>query len=135
MKMISNVIVLTFAFSSANGKYFIPTCSNSAGYTSWGGGVRTVSLPASACLQTPNWEESGRAERINRYHNVQGAWDSQQHMEQATGILIDTINCVGRNHSGWSLAQKTKGGVSGYNAGCGNVQTYDGMISEPPETT
>merc|ERR1719454_1895157 len=34
-----------------------------------------------------------------RYHNVQGAWDSQQHMEQATGILIDTINCVGRNHS------------------------------------
>ncbi|CBY22427.1 unnamed protein product [Oikopleura dioica] len=62
-----------------------------------------------------------------RYHNVQGAWNSQAHLEQATGILIDTINCVGRNHSGWSLAQKTKGGVSGYNAGCGNVQTYDGM--------
>merc|ERR1712130_16659 len=66
MKMISNVLVVTFAFSSANSNHFIPTCSNSADYTSWGGGIRTVSLPASACLQTPNWEESGLAERIHR---------------------------------------------------------------------
>merc|ERR1712062_266407 len=51
-KMISNLLVLSF--------------SNSADYTSWGGGIRTVRLPASACLQTPNWKESGRAERIHR---------------------------------------------------------------------
>ena len=62
-----------------------------------------------------------------RYHSKQGSWDSQRHIEQATDILIDTINCVARKHSGWKLEQKTKGGISGYNAGCGNVQTYDGM--------
>ena len=47
--------------------------------------------------------------------------------DKATDILIDTINCVARNHQSWELEQKTKGGISGYNAGCGNVQTYDGM--------
>ena len=62
-----------------------------------------------------------------RYHSKKGSWDSQQHIEQATDILIDTINCVARKHSSWKLEQKTKGGISGYNAGCGNVQTYDGM--------
>ena len=62
-----------------------------------------------------------------RYHSKKGTWDSQQHIEQATDILIDTINCVARKHSGWKLEQKTKGGISGYNAGCGNVQSYDGM--------
>merc|ERR1712064_105415 len=62
-----------------------------------------------------------------RYHSKKGAWDSQQHIEQATDILIDTINCVARKHTSWKLEQKTKGGISGYNAGCGNVQTYDGM--------
>ena len=62
-----------------------------------------------------------------RYHSKKGKWDSQQHIEQATDILIDTINCVARKHSSWKLEQKTKGGISGYNAGCGNVQTYDGM--------
>ena len=62
-----------------------------------------------------------------RYHTPRGSWDSQEHMEQATDILIDTINCVGRNHPSWTQEQKTKGGISGYNAGCGNVQSYDGM--------
>ena len=48
-------------------------------------------------------------------------------MEQATDILIDTINCVKRNHPSWTQEMATKGGISGYNAGCGNVQSYDGM--------
>ena len=62
-----------------------------------------------------------------RYHSPRGTWDSQEHMEQATDILIDTINCVGRNHPSWTMDMKTKGGISGYNAGCGNVQSYEGM--------
>ena len=81
-----------------------------------------------------------------RYHTPKGAYDSQQHLEQvlhsdyfllqkkyliqnikfstfkATQILIDTINCVARNHKSWTQLQQTKGGISGYNAGCGNVQ-------------
>ena len=43
---------------------------------------------------------------------------------QATQILIDTINCVARNHKSWTQEQQSKGGISGYNAGCGNVQVY-----------
>ena len=62
------------------------------------------------------------------YLKIRGTWDSQVHLEQATDILIDTINCVGRNHGSWTQQQKTKGGISGYNAGCGNVQTYEGKI-------
>ena len=42
MKNFSNVLVLTFAFSSANANYFVPTCSNSADYTSWGGEVDLI---------------------------------------------------------------------------------------------
>ena len=45
-------------------------------------------------------------------------------MEQATDILVDTINCVKRNHPTWTTEMNTKGGISGYNAGCGNVQTW-----------
>ena len=45
MKIISNVLVLTFAFSStANANYFVPTCSNSADYTSWGGELNHIAI-------------------------------------------------------------------------------------------
>jgi len=60
------VLILLFSICSTRADFFVPTCANSAEYTSWGGGIRTVSLPASACLQTPSWEESGTAERIHR---------------------------------------------------------------------
>jgi len=62
-----------------------------------------------------------------RYHNPQGSWNSIQHIEQGCQILVDTINCVKRKHTSWTKDMYTKGGISGYNAGCGNVQTYDGM--------
>merc|ERR1711915_145119 len=63
----------------------------------------------------------------SRYHEKRGEWDSQRHIEQATDILIDGINCVARNHPSWELEQQTKGGIAAYNAGCSTVQTYEGM--------
>ncbi|XP_035681976.1 lysozyme g-like [Branchiostoma floridae] len=62
-----------------------------------------------------------------RYHTPQGGPYTTTHIKQGTQILIDTINCVKRNHPGWSTEMALKGGISGYNAGCGNVQTYNGM--------
>merc|ERR1711970_530658 len=62
-----------------------------------------------------------------RYHNIKGAWDSEEHINQATGIFIDMINCVRRNHPSWKMEVQTKGGLAAYNSGCGNVQTEGGM--------
>ncbi|XP_066287496.1 lysozyme g-like [Branchiostoma lanceolatum] len=62
-----------------------------------------------------------------RYHSVEGGPYSTTHIKQGTQILIDTINCVKRRHPDWTAEMALKGGLSGYNAGCGNVQTYAGM--------
>ncbi|XP_078602741.1 LOW QUALITY PROTEIN: lysozyme g-like [Branchiostoma floridae x Branchiostoma japonicum] len=62
-----------------------------------------------------------------RYHTPAGGPYSTEHMMQGTQILIDTINCVRQRHPGWTAEMALKGGISGYNAGCGNVQTYAGM--------
>nr|CAD92342.1 goose-type lysozyme 1 [Oikopleura dioica] len=62
-----------------------------------------------------------------RFHQPEGAWDSQEHLEQATQILIDQINCISRKFDRWTLPMKTKGGICAYNRGCSHVQNYDGM--------
>ncbi|XP_019647392.1 PREDICTED: lysozyme g-like [Branchiostoma belcheri] len=62
-----------------------------------------------------------------RYHTPVGGPYSTEHIKQGTQILIDTINCVKRNHPNWDNNMTLKGGISGYNAGCGNVQSYAGM--------
>lgn len=43
------------------------------------------------------------------------------------GILIDMINGVANKHPTWTQDQQLKGGISAYNAGVGNVDTYSGM--------
>ncbi|CAH1266915.1 LYG1 [Branchiostoma lanceolatum] len=62
-----------------------------------------------------------------RYHSTEGGPYSTTHIKQGTQILIDTINCVKRRHPDWTAEMALKGGLSGYNAGCGNVQSYAGM--------
>uniref|UniRef100_A0A8C0G124 Lysozyme g n=1 Tax=Chelonoidis abingdonii TaxID=106734 RepID=A0A8C0G124_CHEAB len=52
-----------------------------------------------------------------RYHTVVEAWDSEEHVLQGTGVLISMIQGD----------QQLKGGISAYNAGLGNVQTYPNM--------
>ncbi|XP_019647366.1 PREDICTED: lysozyme g-like [Branchiostoma belcheri] len=62
-----------------------------------------------------------------RYHTPVGGPYSTEHIKQGTQILIDTINCVQQRHPSWTAEMALKGGISGYNAGCGNVQSYAGM--------
>ncbi|XP_072362017.1 lysozyme g-like 1 [Scyliorhinus torazame] len=62
-----------------------------------------------------------------RYHKVAGAWDSEEHISQATQILTGMIKEIEKKFPNWSKEQQLKGGISAYNAGTGNVQTYANM--------
>ncbi|XP_048348650.1 lysozyme g-like [Sphaerodactylus townsendi] len=62
-----------------------------------------------------------------RYHKLTGTWDSEAHITQGTQILCSMINGIAKKFPRWTKAQQLKGGVSAYNAGIRNVQTYEGM--------
>ncbi|XP_054829025.1 lysozyme g-like [Eublepharis macularius] len=62
-----------------------------------------------------------------RYHKLIGAWNSEAHITQGTQILCNMINGIAKKFPGWTKAQQLKGGISAYNAGIRNVQTYDRM--------
>ncbi|XP_055034020.2 lysozyme g [Misgurnus anguillicaudatus] len=61
------------------------------------------------------------------YHTPAGAWDSEQHLAQATEILIDYYQAVKAKFPKWSPEQQLKGGISAYNAGVKNVRSYEHM--------
>ncbi|XP_078512288.1 lysozyme g-like [Lissotriton helveticus] len=58
-----------------------------------------------------------------RYHKIRGAWNSQEHITQATEILVSMIKAVTKKFPKWSVEQKLKGGIAAYNIGPGNVRT------------
>ncbi|KAK3535417.1 hypothetical protein QTP70_016791 [Hemibagrus guttatus] len=62
-----------------------------------------------------------------RYHKLRGARNSEEHLTQGTGILIDSIKQIQKKFPNWSKEQQFKGGISAYNAGVGNVRTYEKM--------
>ncbi|XP_070828151.1 lysozyme g-like [Chaetodon trifascialis] len=58
-------------------------------------------------------------------HTPQGAWDSEQHLSQATGILVYFIRKMQGKFSGLSKEKQLKGGIAAYNMGDGNVHSYE----------
>ncbi|KAJ8015210.1 hypothetical protein DPEC_G00023770 [Dallia pectoralis] len=62
-----------------------------------------------------------------RYHKIEGAWDSEEHLSQGTGILIDFILKIRAKFPSWPKEHQLKGGISAYNAGDKNVRTYARM--------
>merc|ERR1712154_8582 len=66
---------------------------------------------------------SGLGSKCTQYN-----WDSCAHMDfMVKTLLVPYINQIKRNHPSWTQDQALKGGISAYNAGVGNVQTYNGM--------
>ncbi|XP_063161044.1 lysozyme g-like [Candoia aspera] len=62
-----------------------------------------------------------------RYHKLVGTWDSEEHINQATLILCSMIEEIKKKFPSWTKEQQLKGGISAYNAGPKNVQSYAGM--------
>nr|XP_020516296.1 lysozyme g-like isoform X1 [Labrus bergylta] len=89
-------------------------------------------------------------------HTAQGAWDSEEHLRQATGILVHFIGRISTKFPNWSPEQKLKGlfhsptkltqkhnplhtnglilcvfnspgGIAAYNMGDGNVHSYENV--------
>ncbi|NXV19166.1 LYG protein, partial [Cepphus grylle] len=62
-----------------------------------------------------------------RSHRPVGKWNSEAHIMQGTDILISMIKAIQKKFPSWTRDQQLKGGISAYNAGPRNVQTYDKM--------
>ncbi|XP_077199610.1 lysozyme g-like [Paroedura picta] len=77
------------------------------------------------------WGDHGNAFGLmqvdKRWHKPDGAWDSEAHITQGANVLHDMIDGVAKKFPQWTKEQQLKGGISAYNAGLRNVQTYDGM--------
>ncbi|NXQ71125.1 LYG protein, partial [Quiscalus mexicanus] len=54
-------------------------------------------------------------------------WDSEEHINQCSNILVLSINEVRARHPTWSWDRQLRGGISAYNASVNSVQTYNKM--------
>ncbi|NXH30942.1 LYG protein, partial [Myiagra hebetior] len=52
-------------------------------------------------------------------------WDSEEHINQCSNILVLSINEVRARHPTWTWDRQLRGGISACNAGITTVQTYD----------
>ncbi|NXQ45294.1 LYG protein, partial [Catharus fuscescens] len=55
------------------------------------------------------------------------AWDSEEHINQCSNILVLSINEVRARHPTWTWDRQLRDGISAYNADVNTVQTYDKM--------
>nr|QMV28695.1 goose-type lysozyme [Totoaba macdonaldi] len=58
-------------------------------------------------------------------HTAEGAWDSEEHLCQATGILVYFIKVIRNKFPGWSTEEQLKGGIAAYNMGDRSVEDKD----------
>uniref|UniRef100_A0A8B9IS18 Lysozyme g n=1 Tax=Amazona collaria TaxID=241587 RepID=A0A8B9IS18_9PSIT len=54
-----------------------------------------------------------------------GLWDSEEHINQGSTILVLSINEVRARHPTWTWDQQLRGGICTYRAKMGNFQVYE----------
>ncbi|XP_073470805.1 lysozyme g-like isoform X1 [Aquarana catesbeiana] len=88
---------------------------------------------AGNALDANKWGDHGNAYGLmqidKRWHTPQGEWDSEEHILQATEILCNMFDAIKQNFPSWSTNQVMKGAISAYNAGPGNVISFDTIDS------
>uniref|UniRef100_A0A8B9QCL6 Lysozyme g n=1 Tax=Apteryx owenii TaxID=8824 RepID=A0A8B9QCL6_APTOW len=62
-----------------------------------------------------------------QFHKIVGSWDSEEHITQGMKILCGMIKEIQKKFPKWTKEQQLKGGISAYNTGVKNVQSYDRM--------
>ncbi|XP_056411932.1 lysozyme g-like [Hyla sarda] len=64
-----------------------------------------------------------------RWHTPCGAWDSEEHILQATEILCYMFNEIKLKFPGWTASQQMKGAIAAYNMGPGSVTNFHDIDS------
>ncbi|XP_069492785.1 lysozyme g-like [Ambystoma mexicanum] len=79
------------------------------------------------------WGDGGNAWGLmqvdKNWHTIVGDWDSEEHLTQATDILIYMIGEIRKKFPSWTMNQHLKGGTAAYNAGPGSVWSYENVDS------
>uniref|UniRef100_A0A8B9I620 Lysozyme g n=1 Tax=Anser brachyrhynchus TaxID=132585 RepID=A0A8B9I620_9AVES len=60
-----------------------------------------------------------------RYHQPYGTWDSEEHINQCSTMLVLGINEMRARHPTWTWDQQLRGGICMYRARIGNIPVYD----------
>ncbi|NXJ79842.1 LYG protein, partial [Trogon melanurus] len=93
-------------------------------------GIISRESHAGTVLQN-GWGDHGNAFGLmqvdKRYHKIVGSWDSEEHLAQGTEILCGMVKEIQKKFPTWTKEQQLKGGISAYNAGANNVQSYERM--------
>ncbi|KFU97084.1 Lysozyme g, partial [Pterocles gutturalis] len=58
-------------------------------------------------------------------HHPFGVWDSEEHINQCSSVLVLAINEVRVRHPNWTWDQQLRGGICTYRAKMGNLQVYE----------
>uniref|UniRef100_A0A8C5F538 Lysozyme g n=1 Tax=Gadus morhua TaxID=8049 RepID=A0A8C5F538_GADMO len=81
----------------------------------------------------PGWGDKGNAFGLmqvdKRYHEPRGAWNSEEHIDQATEILVNFIQLIQKKFPSWSTEQQLKGAIAAYNTGDSRVESYESVDS------
>ncbi|KAM5180646.1 lysozyme G-like [Mantella aurantiaca] len=64
-----------------------------------------------------------------RWHTLEGEWDSEEHILQATNILCYMFGKIEKKFPSWKPHQVMKGALSAYNMGPDNVKSFDKIDS------
>ncbi|CAL8352638.1 unnamed protein product [Boreogadus saida] len=64
-----------------------------------------------------NYNAFGLMQVDKRWHKPRGAWDSEKHLDQGTGILVDLIKHVQKERPSWTTNWQLKGAIAAYNMG------------------
>uniref|UniRef100_A0A8C0IK68 Lysozyme g n=1 Tax=Chelonoidis abingdonii TaxID=106734 RepID=A0A8C0IK68_CHEAB len=79
-------------------------------------------------LLKAGWGDNGNAFGLI----IVGRWNGEDHLLDATQILIDMIKGIQKKFPRWTKEQQLKGGISAYNGGLGNVRSYENMDRGTP---
>ncbi|XP_040192285.1 lysozyme g-like isoform X3 [Rana temporaria] len=86
-----------------------------------------------AALDANKWGDHANAFGLmqidKRWHTPRGAWDSEEHLLQATEILTSMFDAIKKKFPSWSKSHVMKGALAAYNMGPDSVYSFDAVDS------